>query len=73
MLVPGRCVFDLGASEAIYSSILRNIIYEKASPIIFIRAEKNEVERRGMQRAHILDGAAMCEGLSLLERRVCYR
>lgn len=36
-----------------------------------MRARKNSAERQGMQRAHIIDGAAMCDALALLERRVC--
>lgn len=70
ILVPGQCVFDLGVSEAIYSSILQTAIHEKPSPVIFMRAQKNPTEQKAMQRAHIIDGAAMCEALSLLERRV---
>lgn len=53
-----------------FSSITRNVILEKPSPVIFMRAKKNAVERDGMQRAHVLDGAALCDAFSLLERRV---
>lgn len=35
-----------------------------------MRAKKNPTEQRGMQRALVLDGAAMCDAFSLLERRV---
>lgn len=70
VLVPSHCVHDLGVSEAVYSSIIRNVILEKTSPVIFMRAKKNDVEQEGMQRAHILDGAALCDAFSLLERRV---
>lgn len=70
ILVPGHCVFDLGVSEAIYSSISKVVIIEKPSPVIFMRARKNPTELKGMERAHIIDGAAMCDALSLLERRV---
>lgn len=70
ILVPDRYAFDLGVSEAIYSSILQTVIVEKPSPVIFMRARKNPTEQKGMQRAHIVDGAAMCDALALLERRV---
>lgn len=70
ILVPGHCVFDLGVSEAIYSNIKQTAIHEKTSPVIFMRAKKNPTEQKGMQRAHVLDGAAMCDAFSLLERRV---
>uniref|UniRef100_A0A2M4CG52 Putative xaa-pro aminopeptidase n=1 Tax=Anopheles darlingi TaxID=43151 RepID=A0A2M4CG52_ANODA len=69
LLVPSGIVFDTGASEAIYSIIPRNIVFERASPIIFMRAQKNEGEKQGMRRSHIRDGVAMCEVLSRLEDR----
>lgn len=73
VLIPSRFTFDLGASEAIYSGLHQHLIFENPSPIIFMRAVKNELERKAMQRAHVLDGAAMCEALSLIERRVSRR
>lgn len=63
-------MFDLGSSEAIFSALSSHLVYEKPSPVIFMRAQKNAIEREGMQRAHVLDGTAMCEALSLLESRV---
>lgn len=68
--IPSHCVFDAGASEAVYSSVPRDIILEKSSPIIFMKAQKNEIEREGMRKAHIIDGAAMCETLSYIEQKV---
>lgn len=68
--MPGYCVFDLGVSEAIYSNISPSAILEKPSPVIFMRAKKNPTEQKGMRRAQVLDGVAMCDALSLLERRV---
>lgn len=70
ILVPGQCVYDLGVSEAIFSNILHTAILEKPSPVIFMRARKNPTEQKSMQRAHIIDGAAMCDAFALLERRV---
>lgn len=70
VLLPSLSVFDMGASEAIHSSLNREIISERASPIITMRAQKNEVEREGMRRAHVKDAVAMCETLSYLEERV---
>lgn len=68
--MPGHCVFDLGVSEAIYSNILPGAILERPSPVIFMRAQKNPTEQKGMRRAQVLDGVAMCDAFSLLERRV---
>lgn len=72
VLIPSHFAFDLGASEAIHSGLNHHLIFENPSPIIFMRAVKNELERKAMQRAHVLDGAAMCEALSLMERRVSF-
>ncbi|XP_058057335.1 xaa-Pro aminopeptidase ApepP [Anopheles bellator] len=69
LLVPSAVVFDTGASEAIHATLPRNVIFERPSPIIFMRAQKNDVERQGMRRAHVRDGVAMCEVLSRLEDR----
>lgn len=70
MLVPSHCVFDMGASEAIYSKVPKHTIHNVISPIIFMKAKKNYIEREGMRKAHIIDGAAMCETLGYLEQRV---
>ncbi|XP_055615430.1 xaa-Pro aminopeptidase 2 isoform X2 [Toxorhynchites rutilus septentrionalis] len=69
ILVPSAVVFDLGASEAIHSALPRGLVLDKPSPIIFLRAQKNEIEKEGMKKAHIRDGVAMCEVLSFLESR----
>lgn len=61
----------MGASEAVYSALQRETVLERISPIIHMRAQKNEVEREGMRRAHVKDAAAMCDTLSYLEERVC--
>lgn len=73
VLIPSRFTFDHGASEAIHTGLQQHLIFENPSPIIFMRAVKNELERKAMQRAHVIDGAAMCEALSLLERRVSFK
>lgn len=69
-MLPSLSVFDMGASEAIHSSVNREIILERPSPIINMRAQKNEVEREGMRRAHIRDAVAICDTFSYLEERV---
>lgn len=71
VLLPSYSVFDMGASEAIFTSVRREIILERVSPIVYMRAKKNPTEREGMRRAHIKDAVAMCDTLSYLEERVC--
>lgn len=71
VLLPTMSVFDMGVSEAIYSTIRnREIILERTSPIVYMRAQKNDVEREGMRKAHIRDAVALCDTLSYLEERV---
>lgn len=69
VLIPAPCVFDKGASEALYTAISEKIVYEKVSPIIHMKAQKNDVERDGMKKAHIRDGAAICEAMCNIEQR----
>lgn len=70
VLLPTQNTFDMGASEAIYSSLSREKILDRTSPIVYLRAQKNDVEREGMQRAHIRDAVALCDTFSYLEERV---
>ncbi|KAG4068636.1 hypothetical protein HA402_002327 [Bradysia odoriphaga] len=69
VIVPSYCAFDMGASESIYSSFPKDIIQSIPSPVILMRAQKNDIEREGMRKAHITDAVAMCETLSYLEHK----
>ena len=40
------------------------------SPIIFMKARKNQIEREGMRRAHIRDAVAFCDFLAHFEESV---
>lgn len=70
VLVPASISHEMGASEAIHASIDREKIAERVSPIVFMRAQKNDVERDGMRWAHIRDAVAVCYTFSNLEERV---
>lgn len=59
----------MGVSEAIYSSIDPNITYEDVSPVVFMKAQKNEAQREGMLQANIRDAAAMCDFMSFFEMK----
>lgn len=71
VLIPTPSTFDRGVSEAVYSSFHSGMVVNKESPVVYMRAQKNQAEREGMHRAHIRDAAAMCETLAYLEERVC--
>lgn len=70
--MPSMNVFDMGASEYIHMQLSREIILERTSPIVYMRAQKNEVEREGMRNAHVRDAVAMCDTFSYLEERVSW-
>lgn len=42
----------------------------RPSPIIELRAEKNEVEALGMRHAHLKDAVAMCDFLGFMEQQM---
>lgn len=54
-------------NQAIFSLTNASTVFEADSPLILMKAYKNEAELRGMKEAHIRDGAAMAEFLSWLE------
>lgn len=70
VLVPGPNTFDHGASEAIFAPFYTGVAIEMTSPILFMKAMKNDVERKGMRNAHVRDSAAVCFVLAYLEDRV---
>lgn len=70
ILIPHSFAFDWGASEAIFTSLPIHKVVNVVSPILYMKARKNEVQQLGMQRANVIDGAAMCETLSYIEQLV---
>ncbi|KAJ8978367.1 hypothetical protein NQ317_018599, partial [Molorchus minor] len=68
ILVPSHCVYSEGASHAIYSAIKPNRIVPKRSPIISLKAVKNEAERKNMREVNIRDAAAICDCFAYVER-----
>lgn len=60
-------------NQAIFSLTNSSTVVEADSPIILMKACKNDAELRGMKEAHIRDGAAMAEFLSWLEAELIHR
>lgn len=71
ILVPSYCVHSEGASHEVFENIPKAIQLPKPSPIIFLKAVKNEQEIRWMQEASIKDAAALCDCYAYLEKCVC--
>lgn len=40
------------------------------SPLILMKAQKNDIEVSGMKEAHLRDAVALCQFMSLLEDKV---
>jgi Xaa-Pro aminopeptidase len=66
---PQRKVFTdpRSVNYALFSAIPENQRYEGESPIIGLKATKNDAELTGMRACHIRDGAAMAEFLAWLD------
>ncbi|XP_052749222.1 xaa-Pro aminopeptidase 1 isoform X1 [Galleria mellonella] len=69
ILIPAAGTFQRGASAAIAQSVPQAKRVFLLSPIIYLKAQKNEAESNGMTKAHLRDAVAMCTLLSYLEGR----
>ena len=58
------------ANYSIYKSVNEDDRIDKDSPIILMKAKKNDVELAGMRACHLRDGAAVAEFLSWLEEEI---
>lgn len=72
ILIPMGGTFQRGVSAAIAQSVPVNKILFLLSPIIYLKAQKNLDEIKGMRKAHLRDAVAMCTVLSYLESKVLY-
>ncbi|XP_046581761.1 xaa-Pro aminopeptidase ApepP-like [Haliotis rubra] len=61
---------SLLCNQAIYSAIPEDQRIHDKSAIALMKSQKNEVERAGMQAAHIRDAVALIEFMEKLEREV---
>lgn len=58
------------ASFAVYDAVPASKRVEGSSPIMMMKAKKNEVEVQGMRNAHVKDGVALCDFLAFLEAEI---
>ncbi|CAH1975267.1 unnamed protein product [Acanthoscelides obtectus] len=70
ILVPSYCVYSEGASHAIYQHIDPERRLPMQSPIIYLKALKNQVEIKGMLEANVKDSAAVCDCFAYIEQRI---
>ncbi|KAJ8733454.1 hypothetical protein PYW08_001752 [Mythimna loreyi] len=69
VLIPSAGTFQRGASAAIAQSVPPAKRVLQLSPIVYLKAQKNEAEVKGMKKAHLRDAVAMCTLLSYLESK----
>lgn len=70
ILLPSYWVYSPGVSRAIFTLTPPEKRLTKPSPIIFMKAEKNQREIEGMEKASIRDSAALIDFLSFFEEQV---
>ncbi|KAI5637428.1 metallopeptidase family m24 domain-containing protein [Phthorimaea operculella] len=70
IIVPSAATFQRGASAAIAQSVPQSKRVFLTSPIIYLKAQKNAAEIKGMHKAHLRDAVAMCTILNYLEGNV---
>ncbi|KRT80197.1 Peptidase [Oryctes borbonicus] len=70
IVLPTQCVFTKGVSQKVFSLIPEKKRLSMESPIIYLKAKKNQVEIENMKIAHIRDAAAMCMFFSYFEKKV---
>ncbi|CAB3239072.1 unnamed protein product [Arctia plantaginis] len=69
ILIPAAGTFQRGASAAIVQNVPAAKRIFLLSPIIYLKAQKNAAEIKGMKKAHLRDAVAMCTLLSYLESK----
>ncbi|KAF7992374.1 hypothetical protein HCN44_001699 [Aphidius gifuensis] len=70
--LPSPCGYAQGVSRRIYTSVSKEKRLSKPSPIIKLRAVKNDIEIEGMRRSHLRDAVAMCDFLAYMEKQIGY-
>lgn len=70
ILIPTGGTFQRGASAAITQAVTASKRLFQPSPIIYLKAQKNMAEIKGMKKAHLRDAVAMCTVLNYLEKKV---
>ncbi|XP_053597263.1 xaa-Pro aminopeptidase ApepP isoform X1 [Microplitis demolitor] len=71
--LPSYCGYAQGASRKIYISIPAEKRLPKPSPIIELRAIKNDIEILGMRKAHLRDAVAMCDFMAYIDQQLKYK
>uniref|UniRef100_A0A8D8ZW92 Xaa-Pro aminopeptidase 2 n=1 Tax=Cacopsylla melanoneura TaxID=428564 RepID=A0A8D8ZW92_9HEMI len=64
--LPSQIAYSAGVSKSIHS-LFRDKQFNAPSPIIEMKALKNEIEMKGMRDAHVRDAVIFCDALAYIE------
>ncbi|XP_018018253.2 xaa-Pro aminopeptidase ApepP-like [Hyalella azteca] len=70
VLLPKKYAYTGGVSYAIYSAVPADKRVSAVSPVVALKARKNDVEAKGMKAAHLRDAVALVDFLAFLEKEV---
>ncbi|KAK4301818.1 hypothetical protein Pmani_026085 [Petrolisthes manimaculis] len=70
VMMGGKYSYSGGASYAVYSAVPEELRLKVTSPVLLMKARKNQVESQGMVNSHIRDAVALCDFLAYLEYEV---
>ncbi|KAA0186303.1 hypothetical protein HAZT_HAZT005120, partial [Hyalella azteca] len=68
VLLPKKYAYTGGVSYAIYSAVPADKRVSAVSPVVALKARKNDVEAKGMKAAHLRDAVALVDFLAFLEK-----
>lgn len=70
VLLPSKYAYSGGVSFAIHKTVEAHKRRAAPSPLILMKAQKNDIEVSGMKEAHLRDAVALCQFMSLLEDKI---
>jgi len=70
VLLPSKYAYSGGVSFAIHETVVAHKRRTAPSPLILMKAQKNDVEVIGMKNAHLRDAVALCDFMSLLQDEI---
>lgn len=70
VLLPKKYGYSGGASYAVVNAVPEEKRHSAVSPVLLMKARKNDVEFKGMKRAHVRDAVALIDFLAFMEKQI---
>uniref|UniRef100_A0A2P2I282 Xaa-Pro aminopeptidase 1-like n=1 Tax=Hirondellea gigas TaxID=1518452 RepID=A0A2P2I282_9CRUS len=70
VLLPKKYSYAGGVSYAVYNAVPSSKRLSAVSPVLELKARKNEVEFQGMKNSHLRDAVALVDFLAFLEKEI---